>query len=97
MTTDRPRSAGRTTWRRLRRRWSCDAREGYGAAPQASRVLRIALRATHLRRALDPRVSAAPRAANAGRPRLPHRRRGHHKTSQPFNITATEVSTVRGD
>jgi hypothetical protein len=71
--------------------------KGYRAAPQASRVLRIALRATHLRCALDPRASAAPQAGNAGRPSLPHRRRGHHKTSKPFNITATEVSTVRGD
>ena len=33
--------------------------------------LRIALRATRLRRALDPRASATPSAGNAGRPSLP--------------------------
>jgi hypothetical protein len=35
-------------------------RAGYGAAPPASRVLRIALRATALRAALDPGDHCAP-------------------------------------
>ena len=83
--------------RRLRRRWSCGAREGYGAAPQASRVLRIALHATHLRCALDPRASATPQAGNAGRPSLPSPRADTTRPATPFNITTTEVSTVRGD
>ena len=47
----------------------------YGAAPPASRVLRIA-DATGLRPALDPGASAAPGAARAGRPRALPRRIG---------------------
>ena len=44
-------------------------RAGYGAAPPASRVLRIALRATALRAALDPGDLGGPwRAGNAVRP-----------------------------
>jgi hypothetical protein len=52
-------------------------RAGYGAAPPAPRVLRIALRATALRAALDPGASAAPGAQEerAG-PGLPRRLRG---------------------
>jgi hypothetical protein len=46
-------------------------------------MLRIALRAARLRRALDPRASATPQAANAGRTSLPRPQRGHHKTSHP--------------
>lgn len=58
--------------RRLRRRCSGGARAGYGAAPRASRVLRIALRGdTRLRRALDPRASATPQAANGAGPACP--------------------------
>ncbi len=45
-------------------------RAGYGAAPPASRVLRIALRATALRAALDPGDHCGPLGAGrAGRPR----------------------------
>jgi hypothetical protein len=44
-------------------------RAGYGAAPPASRVLRIALRATALRAALDPGDHCAPWARKSGRPR----------------------------
>jgi hypothetical protein len=40
--------------------------EGYGAAPPASRVPRIALRATALRAALDPGASTAPGARKSG-------------------------------
>ena len=44
-------------------------RAGYGAAPPASRVLRIALRATALRAALDPGDLGGPwEAGRAGRP-----------------------------
>ena len=45
-------------------------RAGYGAAPPASRVLRIALRATALRAALDPGDHCGPwEPGRAGRPR----------------------------
>jgi hypothetical protein len=44
-------------------------RAGYGAAPPASRVLRIALRATALRAALDPGDLGGPwRQEERGRP-----------------------------
>ena len=38
MTADRTAAQSDRQRRRLRRRWSCGAREGYGAAPRASRV-----------------------------------------------------------
>jgi len=41
-------------------------REGYGAAPPASRVLRIALRATALRAALDPGDLCGPAGRKYG-------------------------------
>ena len=44
------------------------AARAYGAAPPASRLLRIA-DATALRAGLDPGASAAPRAGNTNRPR----------------------------
>jgi hypothetical protein len=47
------------------------AAPGYGAAPPASRVLRIALRATGLRPALDPGASAAPPAQRHGQDQQP--------------------------
>ena len=47
-------------------------RAGYGAAPPASRVLRIALRATARRAALDPGDLGGPwQAGKTGRPSLP--------------------------
>ena len=50
-------------------------RAGYGAAPPASRVLRIALRATALRAALDPGDHCGPwRPGRAAGPGLPPRR-----------------------
>ena len=52
-----PENPGR---RRLRRRSLPVRRAGYGAAPPASRVLRIALRATALRAALDPGDHCGP-------------------------------------
>ena len=53
------------------------AAQGYGAAPPASRVLRIALRATALRAALDPGDHCGPweQEQRAG-PGLPRRTRG---------------------
>ena len=45
-----------------RRRPGNAPREGYGAAPPASRLLRIALRATALRAALDPGDHCGPSA-----------------------------------
>ena len=45
--------------------------EAYGAAPPASRLLRIALRATALRAGRDPGASAAPRAEERAGPGLP--------------------------
>ena len=55
-------------------------RAGYGAAPPASRVLRIALRATALRAALDPGDHCGPggREERAG-PGLPPRYARHAK------------------
>ena len=52
-------------------------RAGYGAAPPASRVLRIALRATALRAALDPGDHCGPwgQEERAG-PGLPRHARG---------------------
>ncbi len=61
-------------------------RAGYGAAPPASRVLRIALRATALRAALDPgdlggpwrqeerAGQGLPRRARGAEPQTPHPR-----------------------
>ena len=46
------------------------AARGYGAAPPASRLLRIA-GATALRAAWTPETSAAPQAGSTGRPSLP--------------------------
>jgi hypothetical protein len=63
--------------------------------PQGCFASRYARRA--YRRALDPRASATPQAGNAGRLSLPHPVRGLHKISHTFDITTTEVSTVRGD
>jgi hypothetical protein len=53
-------------------------RAGYGAAPPASRVLRIALRATALRAALDPGDHCGPwdQEQRAG-PGLPRQRARH--------------------
>ena len=48
---------------------------GTGAAPPASRLLRIA-DATTLRAGLTPETSAAPQAGTTGRPRLPPAARG---------------------
>ena len=64
--------------RRLRRRCPCVRRaKAYGAAPPASRVLRIALRATALRAALDPGDLCGPsgQEKRAGHG-LPRRARG---------------------
>ena len=66
-------------------------RAGYGSAPPASRLLRIA-DATALRAGPDPGASANPGAGSAGRPCLP--RPGARRTSI---ITKSEVSTVPGD
>ncbi len=52
-------------------------RAGYGAAPPASRVLRIALRATALRAALDPGDLGGPwRQEERAGQGLPRRARG---------------------
>src|SRR5215472_17653007 len=49
------------------RRWPGNAaRQGYGAAPPASRVLHIALRATALRAALDPGDLCGPLGQERG-------------------------------
>jgi hypothetical protein len=46
-------------------------RAGYGAAPPAPRLLRIAC-GDGLRPALTPETTAAPQPGNTGRPSLPH-------------------------
>ena len=61
---------GRKTRRgRLRRRCSLLRRAACVAAPPASRVLRIALRATTLRAALDPGDLGVPWVRNSGQAR----------------------------
>jgi hypothetical protein len=72
------------------------ARAGYGAAPPASRVLRIALRATALRPPLTPETSAAPGQATRGQAKsLP--RQTARATPQTGGISRSQVSTVSGD
>ena len=52
---------------------------------------------------MTPETSAAPQAGNAGRPSLPHRRRGHHKTSnrstslQPKSPRFEGIDALRED
>ena len=57
-------------------------RAGYGSAPPASRLLRIA-NATALRPALTPETSADPRARKRGQARACPARRAAHKASSP--------------
>src|SRR5258706_12174534 len=74
----------------------CRAR--YGAAPPASRVLRIA-DATGLRPALDPGASTTPWGSQtrAGTGPAPGRRTTHLQDQKDRKITTSEVSTVSGD
>ena len=58
------------------------AARAYGAAPPASRLLRIA-DATALRAGPDPGASAAPRAGDTGRPGLPRPARGPPRDQHP--------------
>jgi hypothetical protein len=69
--------------------------KGYRAAPPASSVLRIALRATALRAALDPGdlCSPAARGTRAG-PACPAWHAGTSRSATPLKITTMEVSTV---
>src|SRR5258708_31580309 len=69
-----------------------------GAAPPASRVLRIA-DATGLRPALDPGASTTPWASQtrAGTGPAPGRRTTHLQDQKDRKITTSEVSTVSGD
>jgi len=73
--------------RRLRRRWFCDARAGYGAAPQASRVLRTALRATRLAARPGPPSLCDPsdRKHGQAQPAPPHTRASQHHQPHPTN------------
>jgi hypothetical protein len=83
--------------RRLRRHPLPCARSGYGAAPPASRVLRIALRATALRAALDPGDRYGPAGRKpAGRPRPALARARAQGSEHPLltKITTIDVSTV---
>ena len=70
-------------------------RAGYGAAPPAPRVLRIALRATALRAAPDPAATAAPGGRNSGAgPGLRSHERG---TKPPRGQARSPLSPVLRD
>jgi hypothetical protein len=71
-------------------------RRGYGAAPPASRVLRIALRATALRAALDPGDPCGPAGRKHGQaqPALASRR-GHQQASPPLTQEGGEPQSGR--
>jgi hypothetical protein len=74
---------------------SLSRRAGYGAAPPASRVLRIALRATALRAALDPETPAAPGGRKSGQARAcPARARG---TNHPPRWRAQASTRTPGE
>ena len=73
-------------------------RAGYGAAPPASRLLRIA-DATALRAGLDPRDLCGPSGRKRGQAQACPTRRAAHLTwpTRRSKIPTSEVSTVRGD
>src|ERR1022692_2184271 len=73
------------------------ARAWYGAAPPASRLLRIA-DATALRAGLDPGDLCGPCGRKHGQATpAPRHARATPSARSPHMITTTEVSTVRGD
>ena len=76
-------------------------RAGYGAAPPASRVLRIALRATALRAALDPGDPGGPwkqeEPAGQGLPRHPRGAQVPPWRAQPGTRTPGNTSELAFD
>ena len=77
------------------------AAQGYGAAPPASRVLRIALRATALRAALDPGDLGGPwkqeEPAGQGLPRHPRGAQVPQRRAQPGTRTPGNTSELAFD